>query len=92
MEINSINDNLEIIDIRSEYEYNTSNIPNSRNIPMYKLLIEPANYLNKSNNYLIVCEYGIQSKIIMNMLNRMGYHTNSLKGGYHSLINNKKVR
>ena len=92
MELDFLDDSQEIIDIRNEFEYNIESIPNSRNIPMYKLIIEPEKYLNKNNYYLLVCEYGIQSKIIMNMLNRMGYHTNSLKDGFRGLIRRGKLR
>ena len=50
------------------------------------------NILDKNKNYLLICEYGIQSKIIMNMLNKLGYRTFSLKGGFRGLIRRGKVR
>ncbi len=81
-----------IIDIRDEYSYKENHLDNSKNISMYKLLANYERILDKNKNYLLICEYGIQSKIIMNMLNKLGYHTFSLKDGYHGLIKKGKVR
>ncbi len=91
MEIDSIYGyDFMIIDIRDEYEFNQSHLPNSINISMYKLLADYKNILSKNKNYLLICERGIQSKIVMNMLNKLGYHTFSLKDGYNGLKRKSK--
>ena len=81
-----------IIDIRDETSFNLEHLDNSINIPMKRLIMNYDNLLNKKKSYLLICEYGIQSKLIMNMLNRLGYHVNSLINGYHGLKRQGKVR
>ena len=81
-----------IIDIRDEYSFNISHVDNAINIKMYDLLLNYEKLLDKNKKYLLICEYGIQSKIIMNMLNKLGYHVNSLKDGFRGLIRKGKVR
>ena len=76
---------MEIIDLRNEYSYKIRHLTNSKNISLYKLLANPSDYLNKNTDYLLVCEYGIKSKRVSHILNKMGYHTNSLKGGIKSV-------
>ena len=93
MEINDIYGyNFLIIDIRDENSFKESHLPHSINISLYKIIADYDKYLNKNNKYLLICEYGIQSKIIMEMLNRLGYHVYSLKDGYRGLIRRGKVR
>ena len=84
--------NFLIIDLRDENSFNESHLPHSINISLSKLIANYDKYLNKNNDYLLICEYGIQSKIIMEMLNRMGYHAHSLKDGYRGLIRRGKVK
>ena len=81
-----------IIDIRDENEFNQNHLDNSINISLYKMISEPEKYLEKNKSYLLICKYGIQSKIIMNMLNRMGYHVYSLKDGFNGLIRRGKLK
>ena len=70
-----------IIDIRDNFAYQKKHLNNSINIPFTKLIIEPEKYLNKNIKYLLVCEYGIKSKKICDILNRQGYKTYNLKDG-----------
>ena len=86
MEIDSITNDLEIIDIRDIFAYNIKHLPNSKNIPYYKLITNPNEYLDKSKLYLLVCESGIKSKKTSVILNKMGYHSFSLKGGINTLL------
>lgn len=73
---------LNIIDIRDNYLYNMGNVEGSINIPMNLLLMNPNNYLNKNEVYYIYCNRGINSRIVSERLNREGYNTYSIKGGY----------
>ena len=75
-----------IIDIRDIDSYKKKHLNNSKNIPFNKLIIEPSKYLNFNNKYLLVCEYGIKSKKISLILNKMGYNTYSLIGGIRGNI------
>ena len=70
-----------IIDIRANYLYNFKHIKDSVNIPWQLLLINPLEYLNKSDEYYLICEYGHQSKMVSDILNKNGFNTHSIIGG-----------
>ena len=80
-----------IIDLRDENSYKNNHLNNSINISIYKLLANYNILLDKKKNYLLICEYGITSKIVMNILNKLGYHTFSLKGGFNNINKKGKV-
>ena len=86
LEIDYITNDFKIIDIRDSVSYNIKHLPNSVNIDFYKLIIEPSKYLSKNKKYLLVCLYGIKSKNTSVILNKMGYHTYSLKDGIKRLL------
>ena len=71
-----------IIDIRDNYSYTISHIPNAINIPYYNLLNNYSHYLNKGIMYYLYCEEGKQSHEISKRLNLFGYTTKSIEGGY----------
>lgn len=75
-----------IIDIRNVQSYNNNNIPGSINIPVEKLLATPQKYLNKSTKYYLYCQKGLSSPKICQILNKMGYRTVNIMGGYESWI------
>ena len=77
-----------LIDIRENFEYKNGHIPNSLNINKDLLELVPEKYLNKNNEYILYCDYGITSKQLSNKLNEKGYRTKSLKGGYDYFIKN----
>lgn len=70
-----------IIDIRDNVSYLKKHLDNSINIPFYEIIVSPWKYLNKKNNYLLVCEYGLKSKKTAEILNSQGYKVFSLKNG-----------
>ena len=76
-------DRLNIIDIRDGYLYNMGNIPNSKNIPMNFLTMNPSNYLNTNDVYYIYCNSGINSKKTCEILSSMGYNVVNIIGGYN---------
>lgn len=76
------NEKTNIIDIRSNYEYNLGHIPTAINIDK-KLL---HNYLDKEKTYYIYCQSGITSSNIVNKLNDEGYKTVNILGGYHNYL------
>ena len=75
-----INNFKNIINIGNHNSFN-----GSINISYQKLLVYPDEYLDKNKEYLLICEYGIKSKKISEILNRMGYHVYSLKGGFKNI-------
>lgn len=82
----SIIDQINIIDIRSIQSYNNNHIPNAKNIPMEKLLINPEQYLNKSEKYYLYCQKGLSSENVCNILKKLGFDVTSVDGGYEGFI------
>ncbi len=74
-----------IIDLRNKEEYLKFHINGSRNIDYITLLSNPNYYLNYEDIYLLICDRGIQSMDVSNILKRKGYHTYSLEGGIKKL-------
>ena len=75
-----------IIDIRSFYQYQSGHIPGAKSIEKYELLKNPAKYLNKEKIYYIYCNSGIQSKVVVQKLNSIGYSTVNIDGGYYNYL------
>lgn len=71
-----------IIDIRESYDYKIGHLENSINIPFDLLELAPERYLSKNKRYCLYCEKGIKSIEISDILNKKGYNTFSLDGGY----------
>lgn len=82
IDIESINNNFNIIDIRDNYLYNLEHIPNAINIPMNFLITNPDNYINKEEVYYIYCSRGISSKKVCDYLTKLGYNVVNLSGGF----------
>ena len=80
---------MNIIDIRDRDSYLHGHVPNSINIYYLDLINNPSKYLNKSDKYYLYCKSGITSKNIVNKLNKMGYHTVNIDGGYNKLSSSK---
>ena len=76
-----------IIDIRNNNSYIKSHMPGAINIEERELLTNYDKYLNYDNTYYLYCFSGIRSSILTKKLNRMGYHTVNVEGGfYHYLL------
>lgn len=75
-------DNPVIVDIRNSYYYNMGHMKGAISIPYYNLLNNYSHYLNKYVVYYLYCDSGEQSSSISLRLNRFGYHTVSVIGGY----------
>lgn len=78
--------NVVIIDIRTNYEYAQGHIEGAISIPYYNLLNNYSHYLNKYSKYYLYCETGEQSLEIVKRLNRFGYDTVSIVGGYQEYL------
>ena len=78
--------NVNIIDIRNNYYYNLGHINGAINIPYYNLLNNHNYYLNKYSIYYLYCDTGEQSSEIVDRLNRFGYNTVNIFGGYQEYL------
>jgi rhodanese-related sulfurtransferase len=79
-----------IIDIRGIENYNNNHIPGAINIPFEILIINPEQYLNKNQRYYLYCKRGYTSIKACQILNRMGYNTTNIYGGYEEWLLTKE--
>ena len=77
---------MNIIDIRSKSKYLENHIPGAINIDSYDLIFNPSKYLNSNEKYYIYCTSGITSKSVVNKLNKMGYNTVNIDGGFNNYL------
>lgn len=77
---------INIIDVRTNYEYLIDRIPTARNIDKNILKNTPEKYLNKNEVYYIYCQSGHTSKSIVECLNNQGYQTVNISGGYNNYL------
>lgn len=80
------NKQLNIIDIRTNYEYQLNRIPTSKNIDKNILEKTPEKYLTKNETYYIYCQSGATSKLLVNKLNLLGYKTVNISGGFNNYL------
>lgn len=85
-ELERILPRINLIDIRSVEKYNDNHIPGSINIPYEKLLANYQKYLTPNETYYIYCQKGLKSLKVVQILNRLGYRTANINGGYESWI------
>ena len=80
------NNTLNIIDVRDEYSYSKSHIIGAKNIPAQKLIYNPDSYLDHQETYYIYCKSGSTSQKIVENLNKRGYHTFNVTGGFNNYL------
>ena len=67
-------------------QYQNGHISGARFIEKYELIKNPEKYLNKEETYYIYCNSGIQSKMVVQKLNSIGYSTVNIDGGYYNYL------
>lgn len=77
---------INIIDLRSFEKYNTSHIKFSKNISYLEILKNPSKYLNKNAIYYLYCQYGKTSLRLSLLLNKQGFNTINVLGGYQEWL------
>lgn len=77
---------INLIDIREEYEYRSGHIPTAKNIPMKRILNVPEKYLNKDEEYHIICQSGGRSLAACKELVAQGYKVINVSGGTGAYI------
>lgn len=84
IDVNDIDEllgNIELIDIREEYEYKEGSIKTAKNIPMGELLMYPDEYLDTNKKYYILCRSGVRSARTCIELREQGYDVVNVSGG-----------
>ncbi|OOB79183.1 MAG: hypothetical protein BEN18_04605 [Epulopiscium sp. Nuni2H_MBin001] len=77
---------IDVIDIRDTNEFEQGHIEGSRNIPARKLLLEPMRYLKQELKSYIVCQNGVNSTRVAQILNKEGFKVGNVRHGmdaYH---------
>ena len=74
-----------IIDIRSAIDYNEYNISECKNVPKIILMSNYSDYLNKEEEFYLLCDKGTVSMACVKILNALGYKCFSIKGGIESI-------
>lgn len=80
-EIDDIIGKAKIIDIREPHEFKAGTIKTAKNIPMDTLLNNPAKYLNKDEEYYILCRSGARSFRACKELLEEGFKVCDLSSG-----------
>lgn len=75
-----------IIDIRGRDKYNINHISGAINIEAIELLSNPSRYLNFNDIYYLYCDFGHTSSMVVNKLNRLGYNTVNVEGGFNNYM------
>lgn len=88
--IDNLIGNIELIDIREDYEYRGGSIKSAKNIPMGKLLEEPDKYMKKDKEYYILCQSGGRSSRACSILRKQGFDVVNVSGGVGSYAGTKR--
>ena len=75
-----------IIDIRDSSKYLKGHLKDAINISFLELYLHPERHLKKNMKYLLYCDSGVKSKILVSYLNRCGYHCVNMDGGYANYL------
>lgn len=70
-----------IIDVREQIEFRQGHIPNAKNIPMFGLVMNAEQFLNKEKTYYIICQSGNRSRETCRSLAKQGYDVVNVLGG-----------
>jgi rhodanese-related sulfurtransferase len=77
-------ENLEIVDVREEYEYQMIRVKNSKLIPMGEVM-HNLDKINWSKKVILVCRSGSRSGYIADLLSNLGKRAINMDGGIYSL-------
>ena len=78
--------NTNIIDIRDNFKYVNSHVFGAVNINRFELENYPYMHLKKDEIYYIYCDNGLTSKRVVYTLNRLGYNTVNINGGFYNYL------
>ena len=66
--------NLVILDVKTEGEYLNNHLPNSKLFDFFSLSFKDDLFrLDKNKIYIVICKIGIRSEIAMNLMKKMGF-------------------
>ena len=72
--------NINILDVREEYEYEEGHVPGSINVPTSEFL-KHMHLIDKDKHYYIICLTGSRSQMVARYLDQQGYQVSNVLGG-----------
>ncbi|MGL5381603.1 rhodanese-like domain-containing protein [Clostridium sp.] len=80
---------INLIDIREDFEVSYGTLKGAKNIPMGNLLENPNEYINIEEEYYIMCQSGMRSARTVSILRGIGYKVINVNGGMGSYVGSK---
>ncbi|MDF2543188.1 MAG: rhodanese domain protein [Herbinix sp.] len=80
-EIDGLMNQINLIDVREVFEFETGSIQSAQNIPMNQLIKMPEKYLEKEKKYYVMCQSGMRSARTVAALQKAGYEVVQVRGG-----------
>lgn len=74
------NEDIELIDVREEFEVQLGKVPGAKHIPMQKL-VNNIDELSKDKEYILICRSGNRSGMVGQYLEMQGYQTVNVVDG-----------
>lgn len=90
-DIDRLDKNAALIDIREPYELRGGSLKAAKNIPMGELLSDPGRYLKKDRTYYIYCLSGARSARASAQLSKQGFDVVNLGGGIASYAGTRRT-
>jgi len=89
-EVDQLDKNAALIDVREPSEYKCGSLKTAKNIPMGEIMNNPDKYLKKDGTYYIFCQAGSRSSKTCSHLAKQGYDVVNLTGGMSSYSGTKR--
>ena len=77
---------INLIDLRSNLNFNNNHIEGAKNIEYNVLISDPSRFLNKYEKFYLYCQKGVKSYKACAYLEKFGYDVVNIIGGYESWI------
>lgn len=74
-------ENKRLIDVREQNEFECIHISDAQNIPMFGLMMNADQFLNKAETYYLICQSGNRSHQVCLTLAQQGYKVINVRGG-----------
>lgn len=85
-DLDQLGQNIQLIDIREDYEYANGSHKWAKHVPMNQLLAQPDKYLKKDKTYYIMCQSGMRSSRTTQALAEKGFNVINVAGGIGSYV------
>lgn len=88
-QLEKITDQVYLLDVRTSEEFSDGYINGATNLPVEDLIKGQIPDIKKDEKIVVYCESGARSHLACQILDKLGYQTYNLVGGYTAWINKK---